>query len=219
MNNETEDVMHNIFRHYLDEMPLIAILRGITPDQCESVVEALFAAGLRIVEVPLNSPEPLESIERIAARFGDSMLVGAGTVLTVEQVGQVGGHGGRLIVSPNTNTEVIEATVSAQMLSIPGAATPSEAFTALAAGANAIKVFPAEMISPQILASWRSVIPNTVALLPVGGIDGNNMTDYWQAGADGFGLGSALYKAGRSLGDVSANATKFAWTVNAAKKP
>lgn len=209
--------MHDIFRHYLDEMPLIAILRGITPDQCESFVEALYAAGLRIIEVPLNSPEPLASIERIAARFGDTMLVGAGTVLAVEQVAQVNNHGGRLIVSPNTNTEVIEATVSAQMVSIPGAATPSEAFTALAAGANAIKVFPAEMISPKILASWRSVIPDTVSLLPVGGIDGNNMAAYWQAGADGFGLGSALYKPGRSLGDVSANATKFAWTVTAAK--
>lgn len=178
MSNDTEDVMHNIFRHYLDEMPLIAILRGITPDRCERVVQALFAAGFRIIEVPLNSPEPLESIERVAARFGDSMLVGAGTVQKVEQVAQVGDHGGRMIVSPNTETEVIEATVSAQMVSIPGAATPSEAFTALAAGADAIKVFPAEMISPQILASWRSVIPNTVALLPVGGIDGNNMTDY-----------------------------------------
>ena len=202
----------------MSELPLVAILRGITPQQSEDVVEALYGAGFRLVEVPLNSPNPLDSIERIAKQFGDDMLVGAGTVLSTDQVAQVSDRGGRLIVSPNTNISVIEASIARQMISIPGAATPSEAFTCIAKGAHAVKVFPAEMITPSILSSWRAVLPASVALLPVGGIDHNNMLDYWQAGASGFGLGGSLYKPNLSLGDISANATKLAWSMTSTMK-
>ena len=210
--------MTNLLNQYMSELPLVAILRGITPQQSEDVVEALYGAGFRLVEVPLNSPNPLDSIERIAKQFGDDMLVGAGTVLSTDQVAQVSDRGGRLIVSPNTNISVIEASIARQMVSIPGAATPSEAFASLAAGAHAVKVFPAEMITPSILSSWRAVLPASVALLPVGGIDHNNMLDYWLAGASGFGLGGSLYKPNLSLGDISANATKLAWSMTSTMK-
>lgn len=210
--------MTNLLNQYMSELPLVAILRGITPQQSEDVVEALYGAGFRIVEVPLNSPDPLNSIERIAKKFGDDMLVGAGTVLNTDQVRQVKDRGGRLIVSPNTDISVIEASVALEMVSIPGAATPSEAFTCIAKGAHAVKVFPAEMITPSILSSWRAVLPASVALLPVGGIDHNNMLDYWQAGASGFGLGGSLYKPNLSLGDISANATKLAWSMTSMMK-
>ena len=163
--------MSSALDEYLNDLPLIAILRGITPEDCEAVTEALFAAGFRMVEVPLNSPQALRSIERIAHQFGDVILVGAGTVLTPDQVRQVHESGGRLIVAPNTNLPVIQAGIEAAMITIPGAATPTEAFAGIHAGASGVKVFPAEAIAPQVLASWRAVIPDTVPLLPVGGID------------------------------------------------
>lgn len=210
--------MANALNDYLSELPLIAILRGITPEECVQVVEAVFAAGFRIVEVPLNSPQPLQSIERIANAFDGQMLIGAGTVLTPDEVMQVHDCGGKLIVAPNTNVGVIGKAIDLGLTCIPGAATPSEAFAAMAAGAHAVKVFPAEMIEPKILASWCSVIPDTFPLLPVGGIDGHNMADYWQAGASGFGLGGALYKAGKRLDEISASAIKLAWSATAAKK-
>ncbi|MDP6186757.1 MAG: 2-dehydro-3-deoxy-6-phosphogalactonate aldolase, partial [Pseudomonadales bacterium] len=171
--------MTDQLNQYMRELPLIAILRGITPQKSEEVVEALYAAGFRMVEVPLNSPDPMNSIERIAKRFGDDMLIGAGTVLSTAQVTQVRDQGGRLIVSPNTDISVIEASTALEMVTIPGAATPSEAFAGIAAGAHAVKVFPAEMITPSILSSWRAVLPPSTELLPVGGIDHTNMADYW----------------------------------------
>ena len=210
--------MTDRLNQYMNELPLIAILRGITPQQSESVVEALYAAGFRIVEVPLNSPDALDSIERIAKQFGGDMLVGAGTVLKTDQVTQVKDRGGQMIVSPNTDISVIEASVAQEMITIPGAATPSEAFAGIAAGAHAVKVFPAEMITPSILASWRAVIPASAGLLPVGSINHTNMADYWQAGASGFGLGGSLYKPNLSLGDISANATKLAWSMASTMK-
>ena len=210
--------MTSVLNEYLNDLPLIAILRGITPEDCEAVTEALFAAGFRMVEVPLNSPQALRSIERIAHQFGDVILVGAGTVLAPEQVHQVREKGGRLIVAPNTNLPVIQAGVEAEMVTIPGAATPTEAFAGIQAGANGVKVFPAEAIGPQVLASWRAVIPDTAPLLPVGGIDSHNMSDYWQAGAAGFGIGGALYKVGKSLGDISASATKLVWSATSLTK-
>ena len=210
--------MTDRLNQYMNELPLIAILRGITPQQSESVVEALYAAGFRIVEVPLNSPDALDSIERIAKQFGDDMLVGAGTVLKTDQVTQVKDRGGQMIVSPNTDVSVIQASVAQEMVTIPGAATPSEAFAGIAAGAHAVKVFPAEMITPSILASWRAVIPASAGLLPVGSINHTNMADYWQAGASGFGLGGSLYTPNLSLGDISANATKLAWSMASTMK-
>ncbi len=203
---------------YFEELPLIAILRGITPDQAAPVAQTLFAAGIRIVEVPLNSPEPLESIQRIAEALGDQLLVGAGTVLDTESVRQVKDHGGQLIVAPNTDPAVIRASSEAGLVTLPGAATPSEAFAALAAGADGIKIFPAEMITPTILASWRAVVPNHVPLIPVGGIDGNNMADYWLAGASGFGVGGSLFKPQKSLDEVGIGATKLVWSLSSAMK-
>ena len=210
--------MTSVLNEYLNDLPLIAILRGITPEDCEAVTEALFAAGFRMVEVPLNSPQALRSIQRIAHQFGDVILVGAGTVLAPEQVHQVREKGGRLIVAPNTNLPVIQAGVEAEMVTIPGAATPTEAFAGIQAGASGVKVFPAEAIGQQVLASWRAVIPDTAPLLPVGGIDSHNMPDYWRAGAAGFGIGRALYKLGKSLGDISASATKLVWSATSLTK-
>ncbi len=210
--------MTSVLNEYLNDLPLIAILRGITPEDCEAVTEALFAAGFRMVEVPLNSPQALRSIERIAHQFGDVILVGAGTVLAPEQVHQVREKGGRFFVAPKNKLPLIQAGVEAEMVTITGAATPTEAFAGIQAGASGVKVFPAEAIGPQVLASWRAVIPDTAPLLPVGGIDSHNMSNYWQAGAAGFGIGGALYKVGKSLGDISASATKLVWSATSLTK-
>ena len=206
--------MNHPLLHYLEQMPLVAILRGITLAESLDVVACLFEAGIRIVEVPLNSPDPLNSINLIAEKFSAQMLVGAGTVLNTEQVKNVAAAGGRLIVSPNTNEGVIQSATALGMICIPGAATPSEVFTALEAGANGVKVFPAEMLSPTIIKSWRSVIPTSSIILPVGGISTDNMRDYWQAGANGFGIGGSLFQPGKSIEAISASAQEFVLAVN-----
>ena len=206
--------MNHPLLHYLEQMPLVAILRGITLAESLDVVACLFEAGIRIVEVPLNSPDPLNSINLIAEKFSAQMLVGAGTVLNTEQVKNVAAAGGRLIVSPNTNEGVIQSATALGMICIPGAATPSEVFTALEAGANGVKVFPAEMLSPTIIKSWRSVLPTSSIILPVGGISTDNMRDYWQAGANGFGIGSSLFQSGKSIEAISASAQEFVLAVN-----
>jgi 2-dehydro-3-deoxyphosphogalactonate aldolase len=185
-------------RRWLAECPLIAILRGVTPAEAEAVGEAVFEAGIRIVEVPLNSPEPLASIERLARYFGDRALVGAGTVLEPDEVARVGGVGGRLIVSPSTFPPVVAATAAAGLLSLPGFFTPSEAFEALRAGAHGLKLFPAEAASPAMVRAQRAVLPAGVPLVVVGGVAPDNMAPWLEAGADGFGLGSGLYKPGQS---------------------
>ena len=201
--------MRDELQSYLNELPLVAILRGITPDETIGIVDAIYQAGFRMVEVPLNSPKPLKSIERIANEFGDRMLVGAGTVLTSQQAQDVNTAGGRLIVSPNTNVDVICASVSLGLVSLPGVATPSEAFSAIDAGAHGVKAFPAEMVTPAVLKSWKSVLPANLPTLAVGGIDTSNIATYWHAGANGFGLGGALYKAGKSVDAVAADAQLF----------
>lgn len=195
---------------YLADLPLIAILRGVRPAEIIDVGDALFAAGFRVIEIPLNSPEPLTSIEKLSAHLGDRALVGAGTVLQPEQVGQVCDAGGRIIVSPNAKPSVIEATVRAGLASAPGVATPTEGFAALDAGAHALKLFPAEAIGPKIVKAWRAVVPADVPLMPVGGISPDNMGEFVAAGATGFGLGSALYKAGMGADTVAENARAFA---------
>lgn len=195
---------------YLANLPLIAILRGITPDEAEPIGLALFEAGFRVIEIPLNSPDPLRSIERLSRSLGDQALVGAGTVLKPEQVSTVADAGGRIIVSPNANIQVIEATARSGLVSAPGVATPTEGFAALDAGAHALKLFPAESIGPAVVKAWRAVVPREVPLMPVGGITPNNMQDFIAAGATGFGLGSALYKAGMDVDTVAANAAAFA---------
>ncbi|MES1937739.1 2-dehydro-3-deoxy-6-phosphogalactonate aldolase [Salinisphaera hydrothermalis] len=195
---------------YLKDLPLIAILRGVKPDEIEAVGDALFEAGFRVIEIPLNSPEPLASIEKLSNKLGEAALVGAGTVLQPEQVGQVADAGGRIIVSPNAKASVIEATVRAGLASAPGVATPTEGFAALDAGAHALKLFPAEAMGPKVVKAWRAVVPPDVPLMPVGGINPDNMAEFVAAGATGFGLGSALYKAGMDADTVAENARAFA---------
>jgi 2-dehydro-3-deoxyphosphogalactonate aldolase len=191
-------MLHN----YLDQCALVAILRGVTPDEAEAVGDAICEGGIRIIEVPLNSPDPLASIERLAKKFGDSMLVGAGTVLTVEQVAQVRDAGGRIIVSPDTNAEVIAASARAGLVSSPGYFTPSEAFAAIRAGATALKLFPAEGATPSMLKAHLAVLPRAVPLMVVGGIKPDTMRPWLDAGATGFGLGSGLYKPGQSAAET-----------------
>ncbi|NYD89430.1 2-dehydro-3-deoxy-6-phosphogalactonate aldolase [Sphingomonas melonis] len=194
--------------------PLVAILRGLTPAEAEGVGDALVDAGFTLLEVPLNSPDPLTSISAMAKRYAGRAMVGAGTVLTPEAVEQVAAAGGELIISPNTNTDVIRASVARGLVSLPGYYTPSEGFAALAAGAHALKLFPADGASPGFLKAQRAVLPKTIRVLAVGGISPDTMAPWRAAGADGFGLGSNLYRAGKSVADVARDAAAF---VTAAK--
>jgi len=203
-----------LLHRYLDECPLIGIIRGVTPDEAEDIGGALYEAGIRIIEVPLNSPDPLASISRLAKTFGDKALVGGGTVLSPDKVREVQAAGGRLVVSPNTNAAAIAATVEAGMVSCPGFFTPSEAFTALAAGATALKLFPAEGASPAVLKAQLAVIPNDVPVLAVGGIKPDNMQPWLDAGATGFGLGGGLYQSGQSAADTLEKARAYVAGLN-----
>jgi 2-dehydro-3-deoxyphosphogalactonate aldolase len=196
-------------RRRLDECPLVAIIRGVTPDDAEAIGEALYGAGLRIIEVPLNSPDPLESIRRIAGRLGDRALVGAGTVLDPADVERVKEAGGRLIVSPNTYPPVIEATARAGLVSSPGYFTPSEAFRAIRAGAHALKLFPAENATPKTVKAQRAVLPRDVPILVVGSVTPDAMRQWIEAGADGFGLGSGVYKPGQSAEETAMRARAY----------
>ena len=197
------------FNALFAECPLVAILRGVKPDEIEAIGDALVEGGVRIIEVPLNSPEPLESIKRLSARFDGQALIGAGTVLKVDQVGPIRAAGGRLIVSPSTNPAVIAASVAAGMVSTPGYLTPSEAFAALDAGAHALKLFPAEAVSPSVVRAQRAVLPKDLCLIIVGGIGPNDMTSWFDAGANGFGLGSGIYRPGQSPAETLTKARAF----------
>ncbi len=199
-------------------LPFAAILRGLAPEEALDVGEALVAAGMTILEVPLNSPRPMESIRLLAQRFGDSCLIGAGTVMTSRQVDEIGEAGGRLIVMPHADTEVIAAARQAGMVCMPGIATPTEGFAALRAGADALKLFPAELVGPAVLQAMRAVFPKQTIFLPVGGITPENLAGFVRAGASGFGLGSGLYKPGRPAADVGARARAYlrAWEQAAA---
>lgn len=193
----------------LARCPLVAILRGIKPDEVASVAAALIDAGFAMIEVPLNSPDPFASIARLAHQFGDLALIGAGTVMTPTQVNDVNAAGGRLIVMPHADTEVIRAAKAARMVALPGFATPTEAFAAIQAGADGLKLFPAEASPPAVLKAMKAVLPPDMPILPVGGITPDRMAPYHQAGAAGFGLGSALYKPGDTAKDVAIAASKF----------
>jgi 2-dehydro-3-deoxyphosphogalactonate aldolase len=197
------------FQDALSECNLVAILRGVTPAEAEPIAEALIEAGWRIIEVPLNSPEPLKSIEMLQKRFGDQALIGAGTVLTPAQVADVAATGANVIISPNANLSVIEASVARNMVSLPGVATPTEAFAAIGAGASGVKAFPAEAIPPHVIKAWKAVLPKHIPVLAVGGVTPENMRPYLDAGAAGFGIGGSLYKPGMDVASVAAKARAF----------
>ena len=198
----------HILAHALAQLPLIAILRGLTPNEAPAIGEALVSSGFAIIEVPLNSPEPLHSIATLTKRFPQT-LIGAGTVLNAQQVKVVHAAGGRLVVSPHFNPAVVAQALTLGMVVLPGVATPTEAFAALDAGAHGLKLFPAEMISPATVKALRAVLPKATALMPVGGITPDSMAAYLAAGATGFGLGSALYAPGRSAQEVRVQAQAF----------
>lgn len=197
----------------LDTLPLIAILRGLEPDEAVAVGEAIVAAGFVCLEVPLNSPRPLESIRRLRDALDGRAMVGAGTVLTADAARAVADAGGQIIISPNTNPEVIRAAKAMGLLSIPGFFTPSEAFAALDAGADALKLFPAEVAGPAGLKAVRAVLPADTRVYAVGGVDPASVSTWRSAGASGFGIGSAIFKAGKSAEDVGISAAAFvaAW--------
>jgi 2-dehydro-3-deoxyphosphogalactonate aldolase len=192
--------------NWLDRCPLVAILRGVKPDEVLDVAAGLDAQGVAIVEVPLNSPDPIDSIRRLTAAFGDRLLIGAGTVMSAADVTRVAGAGGRLIVTPHADAAVVRAAKSSGLLAVPGCFTPTEALAMLAAGADALKLFPAEGASPAMLRAIRAVLPPATMVLPVGGIDATNMAAWTAAGAAGFGIGSSIYKPGDSAETVGAKA-------------
>nr|WP_314863046.1 2-dehydro-3-deoxy-6-phosphogalactonate aldolase [uncultured Undibacterium sp.] len=198
---------------YLSPIPLIAILRGIQSSECVDVARTIYDAGFRCIEIPLNSPDAIASVASLAQHLPKDCLIGAGTVMTPDQVAAVHQAGGRLIVMPHADTAVIRAAKGLNMLCTPGVATLTEAFAALHAGADALKLFPSESVPPSVLKAWRSVLPATTVCLPVGGVKPDGMQVYVDAGAQGFGLGSNLYKAGWNVEQVRANADAYvtAW--------
>lgn len=195
---------------YLVPLPLIAVLRHITPEEAVDVATALHAEGFRVLEVPLNSPRAFDSIRLLADRFGQECLIGAGTVLAVADVARVRAAGGQVIVMPHADTAVIREAKALGMVCVPGVATPTEAFAALAAGADGLKMFPAEALPPAALRAWRAVLPRDALVFAVGGIRPDNMSEYWNAGATGFGTGSNLYKPGTPPDKVREVAAAFA---------
>ncbi|MDR7332903.1 2-dehydro-3-deoxy-6-phosphogalactonate aldolase [Roseateles asaccharophilus] len=194
----------------LQHLPLVAILRGVKPDEVEGIADALYAEGFRVIEVPLNSPDACASIARLARRMPADTVIGAGTVLSVQAVDEVQAAGGKVIVMPHADVEVIRAAKARGLFCVPGAATPTEAFAAVNAGADAVKLFPAELVTPTIVKAMRAVLPRTLQLLPVGGITPDSMGPYVKAGATGFGLGSALYSPGLGAAEVGQRARAFA---------
>jgi 2-dehydro-3-deoxyphosphogalactonate aldolase len=203
-------------KSWLARSPLVAILRGVRPDEVEAICDALEAEGVLIAEVPLNSPDPLESIRRLAARFGDRMLIGAGTVMTTAKVAEVAAAGGRLIVTPHADPAIVRAAKEHGMLAAPGFLSPAEAFSLLAAGADALKLFPAEGSSPAALKAMRAVLPPETPVLPVGSVAAENIAAWRAAGASGFGIGGSIYKPGDTAAVVGTKARALAAACRAA---
>jgi 2-dehydro-3-deoxyphosphogalactonate aldolase len=204
-----------LWKQVLAKLPLIAILRGVAPREAVAMAQALSQAGFLCVEVPLNSPNALESISELRRHFAGRLLVGAGTVLTESEVVAIHQAGAQLVVSPNTNPRVITAAKGLDLICVPGFATPTEALAGIAAGADALKLFPAESASPEVVRALRAVLPASLPIFPVGGITTANMAAYIAAGAGGFGIGSAIYSPGTSADIVGHRAAMFvkAWTV------
>ena len=202
--------MANPLAPYLAPLPLIAVLRGITPEEIPTIAAVLVDEGFRVLEVPLNSPRPFQSIRALATTVGDRCLVGAGTVLRAEDVALVNAAGGRLIVMPHADGAIIRAAKEQRLVCVPGVATPTEAFAALAAGADGLKMFPADQLPPAAVKAWRAVLPNDTLLFPVGGIKPETMASYWAAGVSGFGTGSNLYRPGSRADQVRAVAAAYA---------
>jgi len=205
-------------RSLLMACPVVSILRGIRPSECEAIGAALLDAGVRVVEVPLNSPEPLSSISLLARQFGDRILVGAGTVMAPEQVTQVANAGGRLIVTPHADIEVLRAAKNAGLIAIPGAFNPTEVFALLKGGADAVKLFPAEVLGVGMLRALRAVLPADAMIIPVGGVDAANASSWIDAGAQGLGIGSSLYKPGDSPATVRERAETLISSLRSAGK-
>ncbi len=205
------DISDNVarFAQAITAMPIVAILRGVKPDEVVDIAQAIHDAGVRVIEVPLNSPDPLASVEKLAAHFGDRAIVGAGTVLTTQDVADCKAAGAQIIVSPNMNADIIRATVAAGMISAPGCLTPTEAFAALDAGAHAVKLFPGELISSAAVKAMRAVLPGHAIVLVVGGVSVEHISSYRDAGASGFGIGGGIYRAGYSAEQVRSNAAAF----------
>ena len=208
---------HSEFETALAHCPLIAILRGITPAEAPAVGRALYDAGFRLIEVPLNSPRPFDGIRALRDGLPPDCLVGAGTVMSAEACTQAAGAGSQIIVMPHGDPAVIRAAKALGMACCPGVATPTEAFAALDAGADALKMFPAEQLGVPVLKAWRAVMPASIRLVPVGGITPQNLAGFVQAGASGFGLGSALYKPGKPAEDVGRDARAFLHAYDAAR--
>ena len=202
--------LHEDFLARLHAMPVVAILRGVTPDEVEGIVEAIIAGGVTLIEVPLNSPDPFTSIARMAKRFAGRAIIGAGTVLSVADVQRCKDSDAQLIVSPNMRPDVIAASVAGGMLSAPGCFTPTEAFAALDAGAHAVKLFPGELVSPSVVKAMRAVLPKAATVLVVGGVTVENAGAFLAAGTDGFGVGSAIYRVGTTAEEAGRNAAAFA---------
>ena len=200
----------NPLQPYLAPLPLIAVLRGITPEEVDAVGDALVDAGFRVLEVPLNSPRAFDGIARLAARHGGQCLIGAGTVLEVADVARVRDAGGHIVVMPHADLAIVREAKKLGMVCCPGVATPTEAFAALGAGADGLKMFPAEALPPAVLKAWRAVLPKPTLVFAVGGIRPDNMAGYWAAGASGFGTGSNLYRPGANPADVRKAAAQYA---------
>ena len=190
----------------LEACGIVAILRGVTPDEVIAVSQTLYDAGIRVVEVPLNSPEPFVSIEKLSKAFADKLVVGAGTVLSVQDVNVLKAHGGQISVSPDCNEAVISRAKDLGIEPLPGVFTPTEAFAAIRAGAKHLKLFPAEVASPQTIKAWKAVLPKHVKIYAVGGVTPENMGDWLAAGASGFGIGSSIFKPGMNLAKISESA-------------
>jgi 2-dehydro-3-deoxyphosphogalactonate aldolase len=202
--------LYEDFLARLNAMPVVAILRGVTPAEVEDIGEAIIAAGVTIIEVPLNSPDPFASIEVMSRCFAGRAIIGAGTILSVTDVERCRQAGAQLIVSPNMRNDVVAASVASGMLSAPGCLTPTEAFAALEAGAHAVKLFPGELISPAVVKAMRAVLPKAAKLLVVGGVTAENAIAFQAAGADGFGVGGSIYRVGTTAQGAGQNAAAFA---------